>query len=77
MSAPSLVPTLALEMGTLTARATLQDPVVRLDAPENGPALLTLEEGGVRLDLEFPDLACVERFYRRIRREALSTPSHR
>ena len=77
MSAPSLVPTLALEMGTLTARATLQDPVVRLDAPENGPALLTLEEGGVRLDLEFPDLACVERLYRCIRREVLASSAHR
>lgn len=75
MSPPSLVPGLSLDLGSLTARASLQDPIVRIDATVDGPAVLTLEEGGVRLDLEFPDLACVERLYRCIRREAFSHPS--
>lgn len=75
MSRPTLTTGLALELGALTGRATLQDPIVRLDAPANGPAVLTLEEGAVRLDLEFPDRQSVERLYRRIRREALTASS--
>ena len=72
MSPPSLVPGLSLDLGTLTARASLQDPMVRVEALVDGPAVLTLEEGGVRLDLEFPDLSCVERLFRRLRREAIA-----
>ncbi len=75
MSAPSLVPGLALELGSLTAHATLQDPDVRVERADDGPTTLTIEEGGVRLDLDFPDLDAVERFERRVRRALRSAPS--
>lgn len=75
MSAPSLVPGLALELGSLTAHATLQDPDVRVERDDDGPTTLTIEEGGVRLDLDFPDLDAVERFERRVRRALRSAPS--
>lgn len=63
---PALVTMLAQERGTLSARATLEDPEVRLDAQPGEPATLTIEEGGVRLDLAFPDVRCVRRFQRRV-----------
>lgn len=72
---PGLVPGLALEMGSLTARATLQDPDVRVEPDPDGPTTLTIEEGGVRLDLDFPDVDAVERFERRVRRAVRSAPS--
>lgn len=75
MIRPSLNPALALEMGTLTARATLQDPDVRVEPAPDGPTTLTIEEGGVRLDLDFPDLDAVARFERRVRRAVQSAPS--
>ncbi len=77
MSAPSLEPILAMELGSLSARATFQEPMVRLEATSDGPALLVLEEGGVRIDLELPDVDCVARLYRRIRREVLGSPANR
>jgi hypothetical protein len=65
---PALVTGLAQERGTLTARATLEDPDVRLDAPDGAAPTLTIEEGGVRVDLAFPDTDCIRRFQRRVGR---------
>lgn len=65
---PRLVTGLAQDRGTLSARATLEDPDVRLDAEPGEPATLTIEEGGVSLALEFPDTDCVRRFKHRVGR---------
>lgn len=65
---PALVTGLAQERGTLTAKATLEDPDVRVDAPEGHAPVLTIEEGGVRVDLAFPDTDCIRRFARRVGR---------
>jgi hypothetical protein len=65
---PRLVAGLAQDRGTLSARATLEDPDVRLKAEPGEPATLTIEEGGVSLALEFPDADCVRRFKRRVGR---------
>lgn len=61
-----LATTLAQDAGTLTARATFEDPEVRLEPGRDAPPVLTIEEGGVRVDLAFPDLDCVRRFVRRV-----------
>lgn len=63
---PLLATTLAQDAGTLTARATFEDPDVLLDAAADGAPTLRIEEGGVRVDLAFPDLDCVRRFVRRV-----------
>jgi len=63
---PVLLTTLAQERGTLTARATLEDPDVRLDLPKGAAPTLIVEEGGVRLDLAFSDTTCIRRFQRRV-----------
>ncbi len=68
---PALVTGLAQERGTLTARATLEDPDVRLDVPDGAPPTLTIEEGGVRVDLAFPDTDCIRRFQLRVGRVPL------
>lgn len=60
----ALVPT--LEMGTLTACATFQDPDVRLTAPHGRPPAVRLEEAGVVVVLEFPDRESLARFQRRV-----------
>ena len=65
---------LAQERGTLTARATLEDPDIRLDVPEGAAPTLTIEEGGVRVDLAFPDTDCIRRFQRRMGRVPLPPP---
>lgn len=65
---PALTTTLAQDRGTLTARATLEDPDVRLDTPDGEAPTLTIEEGGVRVDLAFPDADCIRRFQRRVGR---------
>lgn len=68
---PRLEAGLALELGSLTARAALQDPDVRVEAPVEGPTTLTIEEGAVRLDLDFPDPDAVHRFRDRLGRVRL------
>lgn len=55
-----------LEMGTLRAAATLQDPDVRLTATEERPACMVIEEGGVVVELEFPDTGSLRRFQHRV-----------
>ncbi len=69
----SLAPT--LETGTLTANATLQDPDVRLVERGEGAPCVRIEEGGVIVVLEFPDLDCLTRFARRMAR--LPVPGRR
>ncbi len=58
----------ALEAGLLRAAATLQDPDVRLAPWSDELPVLVIEEGGVVLELEFPDLASLTRFVRRLAR---------
>ena len=62
----SLAPT--LETGTLTANATFQDPDVRLVGAGGEVPVVRIEEGGVVVVLEFPDLDCLTRFVRRLSR---------
>jgi len=62
----SLAPT--LETGTLTANATFQDPDVRLAGRGDDVPAVRIEEGGVIVVLEFPDLDCLTRFVRRLAR---------
>ena len=58
----------ALEAGLLRAAATLQDPDVRIASWSDQLPVLVIEEGGVVLELEFPDLASLTRFVRRLAR---------
>lgn len=62
----SLAPT--LETGTLTANATFQDPDVRLTGRADDVPAVRIEEGGVIVVLEFPDLVSLTRFLRRLAR---------
>ena len=57
----------ALETGTLRATASFQDPDVRLrEASEDEPPRVLVEEGGVAVELEFPDHGSLRRFQRRV-----------
>lgn len=69
----TLATVLAPERGRLTAHAEVQDPDVQLDAAADGAPTLRIEEGGVRVDLAFPDLDCVRRFVRRVGGVPLAT----
>ncbi len=64
---PGLAMTLAQERGALTAIASVEAPDVRVEAPADGPVTVVIEEGGVRVDLAFPDATSVARFGRRVR----------
>jgi len=55
-----------LEVGTLRASANFQDPDVRLNSDEAEAPSILVEEGGVTVVLEFPDLGAVRRFLRRL-----------
>ena len=55
-----------LEMGTLRASANFQDPDVRLADEGNEGPVVTIEEGGVTVELEFPDVDAVRRFQHRV-----------
>ncbi len=63
---PRLLMLPAQERGTLKASATLQDPIVRLVAPDDDAPSLEIEEGGVEVVLTFPDLPALRRFQRRL-----------
>jgi len=56
----------ALEMGLLKASATFQDPFVHVAPWDHEMPTLTIEEGGVAIELEFPDVTALRRFQRRI-----------
>jgi hypothetical protein len=57
----------ALETGTLRATATFQDPDVRLrEASQDESPRVLVEEGGVAVELEFPDHGSLRRFQRRV-----------
>ena len=63
-----LVNTLMMEMGRLTAIANFEDPIIELTVePEKAPTL-TLEEGGVTVVLEFPNLEAIRHFQRSVAR---------
>ena len=55
-----------LEVGTLRATATFQDPEIRIDEGGERAPRIAIEEGGVAVELEFPDLGSVHRFVRRM-----------
>jgi len=59
-----------LELGTLKASATFQDPDVRLEGREHDDEQpsVQVEEGGVTVVMLFPDLDAVRRFQRRVAR---------
>ncbi len=61
---PRLTP--ALELGLMKATASLQDPEVTLSPWEEDVPTLCIEEGGVAVELEFPDVESVVRFQRRV-----------
>lgn len=57
----------ALATGTLRASANFQDPDVQLrEESEDEPPRVVIEEGGVAVELEFPDLGSLRRFQRRV-----------
>jgi len=53
-------------MGTLRASANFQDPDVRMADEGNEGPVVTIEEGGVTVELEFPDVDAVRRFQSRV-----------
>ncbi len=63
---PRLLQTMAQTTGSLRAHAVLQDPDVRLPGDPGEPPTVTIEEGGVVLAIEFPDIDCVRRFQVRV-----------
>ena len=54
------------EPGLLRASATLAEPMVSLEAWDTGMPVLFVEEGGVRVELEFTSPESFQRFQRRI-----------
>ena len=67
----------ALELGTLRASANFQEPDVRVVVDDDGVPSIRIEEGGVTVVLEFPDLDCLTRFTRRLARTPVPGRSHR
>jgi len=61
---PRLTP--ALELGLMKATASLQDPEVTLSPWDGDMPPLCIEEGGVVVELEFPDAESLRRFQQRI-----------
>ncbi len=56
----------ALETGLMRALASFQDPEIGLSVSETGVPLLRIEEAGVTVELEFPDVDCLSRFQQRV-----------
>ena len=61
---PQLTP--ALETGLMSATASFQDPEVTLSASDGDAPALCIEEAGVAVELEFPDVECVLCFQQRV-----------
>ena len=59
---PVLMTGLRLERGTMRARATLEAPDVRVEVGPDACPHLAIDEGGVVLELAFPDLSSISRF---------------
>ncbi len=57
-----------MEVGIVRASATFQDPDVRLRFPDSESPCVRLDEGGVTLVIEFPDLDSLTRFVQRLAR---------
>ena len=55
-----------LEIGGTRVTATLQDPVLTLSAWDGEMPTLCIEEGGVVVELEFPDVESFRRFKTRV-----------
>ena len=64
----------ALGPGLLKASATVQDPDVRLSCWDAQMPVLTIEEGGVVIELEFADRDGFLRFQRRVASLAVCPP---
>jgi len=67
-----LTPT--LEAGLLKASATVQDPDVRLSMAVGEMPVLTIEDGGVVIELEFADSDGLQRFQQRVASLATTSP---
>ena len=63
---PSLQLRPVLEMGLLKVSATLEDPLVRLEGWSSDMPLLTVEEGGVQLEIEFVSVETFRSFQRQV-----------
>ncbi len=63
---PGLAMTLLQLPGRLSARATLEAPDVHVDVDPGVAPVLRIEEGGVRLELEFPDTEAIRRFQQQV-----------
>ena len=63
---PRLQLQLAQDLGQLKAYATLQDPILQLALDEDAPPRLSIVEGGVEVELAFPDRLSLRRFLRRL-----------
>jgi len=63
---PSLQLRPVQEMGLIKVAATLEDPLVRLEGWEPDMPLLTIEEGGVQLELEFVSVEAFRSFQRQV-----------
>ena len=59
---PRIAP--VLELGLMKACASLQDPEVSLSPWDSQMPVLCIEEGGVVVELEFPDREALARFQR-------------
>lgn len=56
----------AQQMGLVKVAATLEDPLVRMESWEADMPLLTVEEGGVQLVLEFVSADTFRSFQRQV-----------
>ena len=56
----------AQERGLMRAAVSLQDPEVSMPPLDGGMPTVCIEEGGVGVDLEFPDIDSVRRFQQRV-----------
>jgi hypothetical protein len=61
---PRIAPT--LELGLMKATASLQDPEVSLSPWDARMPTICIEEGGVIVELEFPDRESLRRFQDRV-----------
>jgi hypothetical protein len=63
---PGLSLCLAQLRGRLSARASLESPCVSVAVEPGEAPLLRIEEGGVSVELEFPDAESIRRFQHQV-----------